>query len=185
MAQSIITKRALAAALKTQMRKKPFPKITIEDICSCAGISRRNFYRHFKDKYELVAWSFYDEFCSDIEGQEGWTVWDYFPHICRHLYADRMLYINAYSEEGQNSFREYCTSRLYPILMHDFGSAFENEDDAHFYIDRLTNASFDGFVRWLTSEPCMPPDKYAQKVQRNVTQLAAGIARLGGGEQNS
>ncbi len=182
MARSVITKRALAAALKEQMRKKPFPKITVEDICSCASISRRNFYRHFSDKYELVAWSFYDEFCSDIEGHEGWTIWDYFPHICRHLYDDRALYINAYSVKGQNSFREYCTSRLYPILMNDFGTAFGNDKDAHFFIDHITNASFDGFLRWLTSEPCMPPDEYAEKVKSDVTRLAEGIARLGKGQ---
>ena len=60
MSNSLITKKALAEALKLLMRKTPFSKLSIADICSTAGLSRRSFYRHFRDKYELLNWIYYD-----------------------------------------------------------------------------------------------------------------------------
>lgn len=56
MADSNITKRALAAALKELMEQKPFSKINVADICEKCGMNRKSFYYHFKDKYDLVNW---------------------------------------------------------------------------------------------------------------------------------
>ena len=54
MADSNITKKALAAALKELMEEMPFEKIGIGDICERCGMHRKSFYYHFKDKYDLV-----------------------------------------------------------------------------------------------------------------------------------
>ena len=58
MADSNITKRALAAALKELMEQKPFSKINVAEICEKCGMNRKSFYYHFKDKYDLVNWIF-------------------------------------------------------------------------------------------------------------------------------
>ena len=50
MADSNITKNALAASLKNLMREKPFEKISVSDICEACGMNRKSFYYHFKDK---------------------------------------------------------------------------------------------------------------------------------------
>ncbi len=39
--------------------KKPIDKIRITEICQSAEIERSTFYYHFKDKYELAAWIFF------------------------------------------------------------------------------------------------------------------------------
>lgn len=54
---SQITKRAIEASLKNLLLKKPFDKITINDIAEDCGISRMTFYYHFKDIYDLVEWA--------------------------------------------------------------------------------------------------------------------------------
>lgn len=51
---SSITKQALEHALKSLLLKKPFHKITINDITEECGVSRMTFYYHFKDIYDLV-----------------------------------------------------------------------------------------------------------------------------------
>ena len=48
MADSNITKHALAAALKTLMADRPFAKISVGDICEACGMSRKSFYYHFR-----------------------------------------------------------------------------------------------------------------------------------------
>ena len=54
---SQITKKAIEASLKNLLLKKPFDKITINDIAEDCGISRMTFYYHFKDIYDLVEWA--------------------------------------------------------------------------------------------------------------------------------
>ena len=58
MADSNITKKALAEALKELMEEKSFEKINIGDICEKCEMNRKSFYYHFKDKYDLVNWIF-------------------------------------------------------------------------------------------------------------------------------
>ena len=53
-------KHALAEGLRTIMRKTPFDNISVVDICNESAVSRRSFYRYFKDKYELLNWTYYD-----------------------------------------------------------------------------------------------------------------------------
>ena len=61
MPDSNITKRALAAALKELMETKPFSKISVSDICQACDMSRKSFYYHFQDKFDLVNWIYYTE----------------------------------------------------------------------------------------------------------------------------
>ena len=56
-ADSNLTKRALAAAMKELMEQMPFSKISVSDIAEQCGMNRKSFYYHFKDKYDLVNWS--------------------------------------------------------------------------------------------------------------------------------
>ena len=54
---SQITKKAIEASLKNLLIKKPFDKITINDIAEDCGISRMTFYYHFKDIVDVVEWA--------------------------------------------------------------------------------------------------------------------------------
>lgn len=62
MADSNITKHALAQALKALTETLPFDKISVGNICAQCGLNRKSFYYHFKDKYDLVNWIYYTEF---------------------------------------------------------------------------------------------------------------------------
>lgn len=56
------TKKLLSEALISLMKKKPFEKISITDICDAAMIHRTTFYTHYDDKYDLLL-----EITSEIE----------------------------------------------------------------------------------------------------------------------
>ena len=73
MPDSNITKKALAQSLKELMGKQSFAKISVADICEGCGMSRKSFYYHFKDKYDLVNWIFDMEFIRSIQGRERET----------------------------------------------------------------------------------------------------------------
>ena len=68
MADSNITKRALANELQELMAEQPFEKINVAQICQRCHMNRKSFYYHFRDKYDLVNWIFDTEFIALITG---------------------------------------------------------------------------------------------------------------------
>lgn len=50
------TRKMLADALKEQMNKTSFEKISVTDITNMCGFHRQTFYYHFEDKYQLLDW---------------------------------------------------------------------------------------------------------------------------------
>ena len=86
---SALTKWALCDAMKTLMLKKPFQKISIREICECCGMSRKSFYYHFKDKYDLVNWIFYTEFIETIDDSDLQSSYSLFGSVCRYFYRER------------------------------------------------------------------------------------------------
>jgi AcrR family transcriptional regulator len=60
-AKSLQTKKILAEHLISMLENQSFKKITVNDICQHAMISRSAFYLHFEDKYSLL------RYCMDME----------------------------------------------------------------------------------------------------------------------
>lgn len=54
------TQRALALSLLTLLEQTNFQKITVNDLCAEAMVSRSAFYSHFEDKYALLG------FCMEL-----------------------------------------------------------------------------------------------------------------------
>lgn len=48
------TQLALCTSLFVMLETTPFPKITVNDLCKTAMVSRATFYMHFEDKYHLL-----------------------------------------------------------------------------------------------------------------------------------
>ena len=61
MANSNITKKALAQSLKELGSTKILDKITVADITNHCGVNRQTFYYHFNDKYELLNWIYTED----------------------------------------------------------------------------------------------------------------------------
>ena len=51
---SNMTKRMLSASLKKLLSQKTLDNITIQDITDDAEVSRKTFYYHFQDIYDLL-----------------------------------------------------------------------------------------------------------------------------------
>ena len=50
-------KEILAESFRELAEKKSIDRITVKDIAQNCGYSSATFYRQFKDKYDLIAWS--------------------------------------------------------------------------------------------------------------------------------
>ena len=106
MAESNITKRALAQAMKELIEEIPFEKINVGQICERCNMNRKSFYYHFRDKYDLVNWIFDTEFIAVASQKDFRTGWEFFSELCGYLYQNRSFYLRALKIKGQNSFSD-------------------------------------------------------------------------------
>ena len=52
------TKEILAESFRELAENRPVDKITIQEIVDNCDFSPATFYRHFRDKYDLIAWDY-------------------------------------------------------------------------------------------------------------------------------
>lgn len=50
------TKLELAEALRALLAERSLDKITVQDVADAAQVSRKTFYYHFQDMYDLLEW---------------------------------------------------------------------------------------------------------------------------------
>ncbi len=173
MPESMITKRALAQALKTLMAGRPFEKISVGDICAQCGMNRKSFYYHFRDKYDLVNWIFSDEFISRTRTRSYPDVWAFLEDVCVYFHDNRAFYVRAFAIEGQNSFSDYFDAAAGSVARDFFRGDFEENEDTEFYVDFFADAFRLAIIRWLRERP----DLSAQKVISLFQKAVAGVAK--------
>ena len=127
MADSNITKRTLASALKELMESTPFTKITVSDICAKCNMNRKSFYYHFKDKFDLVNWIFDVEYLSHIQLGVDLIGWDSVLHLCDYFYKNKDFYRKVMKVEDQNSFANHFRDIVGPVMAEDIMGALLEE----------------------------------------------------------
>ncbi len=139
MPNSNITKSAIAAAMKQLMGKIPFDRITTADIIGQCGISRKTFYYHFQDKYDVVNWIFSVEIVEGILDSNTLDNWmDGSLKLCRYVKENKTFYTNAVNASGQNCFIKFLHSLTETQLNQLCRDALEKkiltEDDFSFLV---------------------------------------------------
>ena len=184
MADSNITKNALAVSMMKLMEKKPFSKISVGDICEDCGMNRKSFYYHFRDKYDLVNWIFYVDFIERMDWSSCRNEWDMLEALCSHFYRERLFYQNALQVEGQNSFREYFCGMLRPVLMLLTQNLVEEGRKKEFYIAFLCEGVLGELVYWLREGSKITPEEFVEDLHDISLGLARKIIAEEAGTQN-
>ena len=96
------TKLWIAAAMKRLMAKKPLDKIWVTEICREAEIERPTFYYHFQDKYDLVAWIFFQ----DADSTDILSVASAAAGMNK-MRQEMLFYRRAYEDSSQNALWAY------------------------------------------------------------------------------
>lgn len=175
MPDSNITKNALAASMKKLMAAKPFSKISVGDICEDCGMNRKSFYYHFRDKYDLVNWIFYVDFVGQLDWKVCQNEWKLLDDLCRYFYAERAFYQNAIQIEGQNSFKEYFSETLRPVVLFYVQNAFQESEKKDFYVTFFCDAFLASIVRWLREGTRIPPDEFLADIHEIIIVLARKV----------
>lgn len=170
-----ITKSALASSMKRLMREKPFSKISVIDICEGCGMNRKSFYYHFKDKYDLVNWIFYNEFIGMVSTSVFESGWDLLAAVGELFYRDQGFYRSALKVEGQNSFRDYFHESMTPIISFFIKDVCETEEDEEIIVTFFCDAYLSAIVRWLESGCSLEPKAFVASLKRLILGMARKI----------
>lgn len=168
MADSNITKRALASSLKELMETMPFEKINVGDICEKCDMNRKSFYYHFKDKYDLVNWIF-DTECVPLmlEAEAVDSPADRYRLLApcaEYLYNNRDFYRKALKIQGQNAFSDHMREFMLPTLKARLSTMFEEDAIDDFTLNFFSDAVLSSMQRWLGEKDCMRWDEFLKKM---------------------
>lgn len=170
-ADSNITKHALASALKELMEEIPFEKINVAQICEKCGMNRKSFYYHFKDKYDLVNWIFDTDFIELVVKRPD-DRWEFIEIGCSYFFKNRNFYRRVLRVTGQNSFAEHFREFLHPLIRIRMERILGYKDVPQMCIDFFTDGFVCAIERWLLDKDCMPPEQFVH-ILKTVVQGAA------------
>ena len=141
------TEHALARTLKEMMSSQPLDTISVIDLSNKCGVSRKTFYYHYHDIYDLLTQVFLDEKIlgnSNIESLNDLTevVWKY--------YKENEMFVNAtLASAGRDLFLEYVYNSFYTACMKIITHLDENKklpantrkNIARFYASGYSNST--------------------------------------------
>ena len=166
MQRSQNSKIAIANAFKALLDKKRFSDITVCLICEQANISRKIFYKHFKDKFDLVYFIFKEDFKKDYYPEEK-NFSKLFSCVIQYFYDNKKLYKKLFSVTAQNSFSETFHSLLYQGLYTDrYLLCFDNDDERDFAVNFFTDALTISIRGWITKDTPETAEEYLLKIKK-------------------
>ncbi|MCD7854271.1 MAG: TetR/AcrR family transcriptional regulator C-terminal domain-containing protein [Clostridiales bacterium] len=151
-------------------------KITVAQICEKYGMSRKSFYYHFKDKYDLVAWIF-DTECVAIIKEHSFTSEQFFSTFCGYLYENRSFYRKVLKIQGQNSFSEHLEEFIYPLIQNRLKVMFGQDKVPSICVDLLTDGFVGSIKRWLLNKDCLPPEEFVSILETLTEKIALSYSQ--------
>lgn len=111
---TLSTKKALAASLKKQMKKKPLKKVTVSDLITDCNVNRKTFYYHFEDIYALLKWMLEQEAIEVVKQFDLLIDYkDAILFVLDYVEANAHILGCAYNSMGRDEMKRFFLCRLY------------------------------------------------------------------------
>lgn len=151
------TKEILADSFRELAGSKAANKITVQEISENCGYSSATFYRHFRDKYDLMAWDYLSHckaLMKEAAIQEG--SWEASViSVCIYLDDQKQYMKNLFEHTGgQDSFIQNM-AEINMELLHSEICRISGEgklDGLEFYIRFFSYGTVQMLWEWLTGE---------------------------------
>ena len=171
MANSDLTKTAIAESLRELMGEMPLSAVTVREITKRCGINRNTFYYHFRDKYDVINWVFHREVEEVLLPDAQPRDWgENLIRIGRCLMAHKMFYRGALKEVGQNSFTlcllEYCQGLVAKLLRQADTVGAIPEGDIRFVSQFYALALIGSVAKWARDGMNSDPERFVRDLER-------------------
>ncbi len=170
---SQITKKALAASLKSLLEKTTLDKITIKDIVDMCGINRQTFYYHFQDVYSLLDWIFVSEaekVISENKLEENWKKG--LLAVFKYLTENKQFIINTYRSIGREYLEQYLYKAVFEALIGILEKKTKglavSEADKKFIADFYKYALVGMVLEWIRTGMKEDPKQIVDHISRFI-----------------
>lgn len=148
-------KTALMVSMEELLHHKPFSKISVNELCQHAQISRSAFYANFADKYELFQYCLYERYSNMDSLLGSYTPKDFILDMLDHIQSQHRFFYNAFGASNDEELREifyqffdqHFTALLAEKVRQGMVLPGPVEVVSAFYIGGLTNT----VLRWIKS----------------------------------
>ena len=160
---SVRTKLALVASAKELMKTTPLDKISVTHIVHHCGTTRQTFYRHFKDKYDLVNW-YFDLIVQKTIRRMGvsLTLEEGLIKKFSYMLDDSAFFQSAFSSTDYNNLMHYdyeCILEFYQTVARQNG---EVDDEVIFLLEFYCHGSMDMTEEWILNGMKRTPKEMAK-----------------------
>ena len=112
------TKYELEAALKEALLKKPYHKITIQDLTDACHISRMSFYYHFQDMQDLIEWACIEDAKKALENKKHANNWqEGLARIFEAVYENKPFIMNAYRNISREQIERFLFKTVHDLIV--------------------------------------------------------------------
>ena len=182
------TREAIAESLKKLTEGKEFEKISVGEICENCGITRKSFYYHFRDKYDLVSWIFRNEFM-DKAAEVGYkNFMNMIDALLKYLASERTYYRSVFSYSGQNSFKDTFIESMMPLVECYAEILFPACDDrvirtgSYFFCGGVASMIKDWLMTNISAEKLIETDHYLMKEAARIIHMQQTLKEVAGGK---
>jgi len=167
------TKLWIAENMKKLLIRKPLEKIYVTEICKVADIERPTFYYHFIDKYDLMAWIFFqDAYDTDIISVESAA------RSMNRMRQEYIYYKRFYEDNSQSPMwahmLDYFVARYSELAKQKLGAS--TLDTQTQYSIRLYCYGTLGMTReWLLNDNITPAETVVEMMFNSMPQRLRDI----------
>ncbi|MCI8525489.1 MAG: TetR family transcriptional regulator [Oscillospiraceae bacterium] len=168
-----MTKKILAASLKKQLAARPLDKITIQDLVNDAQVSRKTFYYHFQDIYDLLEWALVDEGRRVLEAHGAETGWqEKLWNTLVYLQENRAMVLNiCRSARREDEYLErHLAQLLFPLLEQHFDTlpqaAGVTREDRQFLLDLYAYGLVKLVLLWICEGMKPAAEQFMLRIHR-------------------
>lgn len=175
-----VYKKAIANAFIKVCKDKGIKAITVTDVIEECGISRRTFYNHFNDKFDVMNY-IYESNTVNFFNALGSGNADLYSTILKVLQValkDKKYYMSVVSFQGQNSFKDFFYNQIvkfYSELIVSMHGKSTLTEDVISSIEFNCYAATDIFANWISEGMKAPPEKIAKQVSENMPELMKSL----------
>ena len=184
MSKADLTKRALSEAFSELLKEKPFEQITVTDIARKAGLNRQTFYYHFRDLYDLIAFSVKRRIHAILPDMESTQDWELaLVTVLNVLREERdSVYKLGHSlDQGyvKRFMREHVSDLVGSFIMRTQPEERLTEQDRRLIAQFFGAGLIDILDSWVDEGMLEPPEHLVQRLSLFLTDsIETAVARL-------
>ena len=169
--KTLNTKKALAASLKKFMKQKPLSKITVSQLISDCNVTRKTFYYHFEDIYDLLKWTLEEEAIEVVKQYD--LLVDYqevITFVMDYVEENQHILNCAYDSLGREGMKRFLYADFIGILS-TLIEGIEQQENIHadaefkqFLCEFYTEALSGILISWFHDSKGRDRDKTIQDI---------------------